>query len=364
MKKAIFRVDSSLEIGSGHVVRCLTLAEELRKRMVECTFVCREFPGNIHGQIERKGFEVRMLGCNGGTREHAERFANHLKWLKDCWETDAMQTAEFLKARKDVDLLVIDNYSLDCRWERTVRAYVGRVFVIDDLADRDHRCDLLLDQNLRRDNGLEYEKLVGEGCRVLNGPQYALLRPEFKKLRKKLKKRTGEIRKILIFFGGMDLPNLTGRVLEAIKDLANRDLEVDVVVGGTNPHRKIIKEKCRNNDHISYHCQVPYIAELMARADLFIGSAGTSTWERCCVGLPGIVITFAPNQEATARILADKGVIIYLGDQGAVEPSGVREAVRFLLDERERVKKMSAEALKLVDGRGVERVIDCLWSYL
>ena len=356
----MFRVDSSHEIGSGHVVRCLTLAGELRERMFDVSFVCRDFPGNISDQVRRSGFHVHLLEYDGANLKSSSRESSHMQWLKARGEMDAVETVDFLKTSGGTDLLVVDNYSLDVRWERAIKPYAGKILVIDDLADRAHACDFLLDQNLKNGKTSRYEPLVKKGCKILEGPRYALLRSEFGELRKTIRPRTGEIKRVLIFFGGMDQPNLTGRVLEAINNLHGHEILFDVVVGETNPHRKRIKDICEGSDHLVYHCQVPYMAELMAGADLFIGATGISTWERCCLGLPGVVVTFARNQVEVAEILARKGVVLYLGDETNLKPSLVKETLEFLINRKDLVREMSRKALKITDGRGVKRVVECL----
>jgi len=203
--KILIRTDSSVQIGTGHVMRCLTLADELRERGAEIVFVCRDFAGNLCGYTE-------------GNLKHAA-------WLGADWQTDARQVEEIIKDfNTHPDWLVVDHYALDERWERYLRSYVKKIMVIDDLADRPHDCDLLLDQNFYENLESRYDGLAPSGCKKLLGPKYALLRPEFREERKNLRKRDGYVKRIMIFFGGSDPTNETTKALEAVRMLNRPDI--------------------------------------------------------------------------------------------------------------------------------------------
>jgi UDP-2,4-diacetamido-2,4,6-trideoxy-beta-L-altropyranose hydrolase len=350
---AVFRCDASLEIGSGHLMRCLTLAEGIRERGGEASFICRELPGNLIALLENKGFSVLRLKepARGFPSEPGEQ--PHARWLAVPLLDDAAECAP-LVARLRPDWLIVDHYAIDRRWEEFLRPHVGRIMLIDDLADRPHDCDLLLDQNLYPDMESRYQPLLPPRCRTLLGPRYALLRPEFAAARAFLRPRDGEVKRVLLFFGGVDLANETQKALHALLQLPGRAVEVDVVVGANNPNREAIRELCLGVQRVHYHCQVDNMAQLLSRADLAIGACGAATLERCCLGVPTLALAVALNQEPLCDYLAELGLIV----KGAADhPYG---GLASLMADRDRLRELSERSLSLTDGRGVERVIGYL----
>lgn len=192
-----------------------------------------------------------------------------------------------------INWVVVDHYDLDVQWERSIRSFAYHLFVIDDLADRMHDCDLLLDQNYYLDLEIRYNDLVPHSCRKLLGPSFILLRDEFINQKRALRKRDGFIKHILVFFGSSDPTNQTKRVLDALVLLQLNEIEIDVVVGMSNPHRNSIKEHCDQSLGLNFYCQVSNMAELISKADLAIGAGGGAMWERCYLGLPTITVVFA-----------------------------------------------------------------------
>lgn len=350
MKIAI-RTDASLYMGTGHLMRCLTLAGEVRQQGHTVTFICRELPGNLCELIEKKGYHVYRLPFQDKDKNRIQTVQDVSSWLGATWREDAEQTISVLQEisiASKIDWLVVDHYALDIQWERMMRPYVKRIMVIDDLANRRHDCDLLLDQNLYENMEQRYMGLVPETCKLLLGPQYALLRPEFREARKKLRPRDGTVRRILIFFGGSDPTNETLKAIEAVKLLNRPDIEVDVVVGANNPHRCLIKEKCAAMPNFYFHCQVDNMAELMVKADLAIGAGGSTTWERCFLGLPSLVIVIADNQFETTSFLAQKGCIYYLGRSAKVNVSDINVVLMKLLQAPSLLKEMAYNALSIM----------------
>lgn len=346
----LIRADSSIQIGTGHVMRCLALADGLRRHGATVSFACRELPGNICSLIEASGYAVhRLLVPGGGNAQGAGNLD---------WRDDAQQTASSLAAGKAAtDWLIVDHYALDRKWETMMRPYVGRIMAIDDLADRTHDCDLLLDQNLCENFEMRYEGLTRTHCRKLLGPRYALLRAEFEQERQKLRVRNGSVRRILIFFGGSDSTNETAKALEAIRLLNRPEIAVDVVVGGGNPHKDRVKVLCDALPNARFYCQVSNMAELMANADLAIGAGGGTTWERFCLELPSLVIAVASNQEPVAEKAASEGRLLYLGKSDEVTAGSISQAVGTLLQAHGWLNFLAKSGSDLVDGRGVERVV-------
>jgi UDP-2,4-diacetamido-2,4,6-trideoxy-beta-L-altropyranose hydrolase len=305
-KKILFRTDASLFIGTGHVMRCLALADALRDGGAQCIFICREHPGNLIAQIRERGFTVHVLPSVIDMNVLDE------SWLGVDWATDAEQS-KVGPGEAAADWLIVDHYALDARWERTLRPLCRKLMVIDDLANRQHDCDLLLDQNLGRE-AADYSQLVPEGCKVLVGPNYALLRPEFFAQRKdSLIRRSTypQLQHLLISMGGVDLHDASGFVLEALKNCSlPPDLRITVVMGEHAPWLNRVRLLARQaNQPTEVKVNVSNMAQLMAESDLAIGGAGGTSWERCCLGLPAIIIVLADNQRDGANALAQRGCV-------------------------------------------------------
>lgn len=310
MMNIIFRVDASINIGSGHVMRCLTLAKQLQKKNAKVYFISRVLEGNLIDFIKEKGFEVKTLSKNDKVLNNLEGYQ---KWLTVSQQFDVEQTIQILTDLDiSIDLLVIDSYAIDIEWENKIRPYVKKIMVIDDLANRKHDCDILLDQNFYLNMEERYNGLVPINCKLFLGPRYVILREEFYEVKKHLRHRNGNIKNIFVFFGGIDITNETMKTLRAIILLKQKDIVVNVVVGKNNPYKESIEKFCRKYDNINYYCQVDNMAELMNEADLAIGAGGTTTWERCFLGLPSLVIAVAENQIEIAKN-CDGKILIYLG---------------------------------------------------
>lgn len=345
MIRVAIRADASVEIGTGHVMRCLALADALRVKGAEVAFVCRDLKGNLCDLIAAWRFAVHRLPQPEGA-------------VLD-WRVDAEQTAAAVaRVGPRVDWLIVDHYQLDGRWESLARAFAGKVMAIDDLADRQHDCDLLLDQNLCRGKDSRYDGLVPAHCRLLLGPGYALLRPEFSRVRAGLKRRDGALRRLLVFFGGSDPTNETAKALEGLSQLVRPEIAIDVVVGATNPHQDDIRRLCKALPNAGYHRQVGNMAELMRDADLAIGGGGVTTWERCCLGLPSLVAILADNQSEPTLAATEYGAVVNLGWADRLAAEDYRRAIDAITPAS--LARMEQLALELVDGKGCERVADAL----
>lgn len=350
--KVVFRADASYEIGTGHIMRCLTLAEALREKGADVAFIARELPGNLCNFIESKNFMVHRLPYLNDKElinTSTEQTLNHSSWLGVSKETDAEQSKCILEQLgQPIDWLVVDHYALDKQWELQLRPYAKKIMVIDDLADRPHDCDLLLDQNLYQNMQTRYDGLVPHNCIKMLGPQYALLRPEFIEARKNLRKRDGIVRRILVFFGGSDPTNETSKALEAIRLLNRPDISVDVVVGSNNPNKDKIKEMCLEMPNTSFYCQIDNMVQLMSKADLAIGAGGSATWERCCLGLPTITVIAAKNQYETTTAVAELGAMYNLGWRNNVTAELLSLILKQFIFNPYLIKKMEKEALHLM----------------
>ena len=308
------RVDSSELIGSGHLMRCLTLAERMCFDGADVHFICRDLAGNLNHLVEERGFALHILPHHTPERS----LMGYEAWLTVVPELDAEETAEVLRAIRPVSRLVVDSYALDASWEQKMRPL--------------HDCDFLLDQNFYRDLQHRYDDLVPEKCKLLLGPRYALLRQEFYEVKARLVPRDGSLRRILVFYGGSDRTQETEKAIRALVQLQLSSVAVDVVVGGSNPRREQIERLCRQHDFLRYHCQVENMAELMAKADLCLGAGGTTTWERCFLGLPTIVTAIAENQFEICRDCAEAGLIYSLGRWDKVTDRDIIRAVQEFLN--------------------------------
>lgn len=353
-----FRTDSSTQIGTGHVMRCLTLANALKEQGAHCQFICREHDGHIIEHIERQGFTVHRLANNPDAstiiNKSTPTVLAHAAWLGVSQEQDAHECINLLKEQQ-IDWLVVDHYALDKRWQNRLRPHTQKIMVIDDLADREHDCDLLLDQNLGREEK-DYTALAPSHCQFLIGPNYALLRPEFAQWREtSLKRRqAGELNKVLISLGGVDKDNVTGQLLKALQQ-ANipRDIEFTVILGAANPHLEHVKESAALlSNPTTVLVGVNNMAELMASSDLAIGAAGVTSWERCCLGLPSIVLVLAENQRNGAQALA--------ASKAAYVVSSTQKAIQFvecLANDRLALLKTSKYSRKITQGIGARYVL-------
>ena len=326
-RNILIRVDSSFFIGSGHLIRCLTIAEQQRDAGASVTFVCRDLEGNLSKLVNEKGFNLVLLpraSCD-------DTLTGYVKWLTTTQEQDALETTDVLQQFGKVDRVVVDSYAIDEMWEKLVRPYTDEIFVIDDLANRKHDCDILLDQNFYLNKDERYIGLVPKHCKLLLGPEHALLREEFYQTKKKMKSRSGKLHNILVFYGGADITDETSKAIGALSILkANGELQnvsITVVVGGSNPQKESIFNLCQN-EGFKYLCQVNNMAELMAEADLMLGAGGTTNWERCFLGLPAIVTAVAENQLKVCEDCATYGIIDYLGYWDKVTLDSVSMAVR------------------------------------
>lgn len=337
MKVAI-RVDASNQIGYGHVVRCLALADALGLHGFEVVFMCQQLPGDAQQTIREAGFLCWLL--------------SPVKSIED----DADQTAELLDHAPGWDWLIVDHYALSVRWSRVLRSRVRCLMMIDDLANRLLDCDLLLDQNLQPEPPSRYSGLVPPSCTCLLGPEYALLRPEFSRCRQSIAQRSGDIRQVLVCFGGADFPDATGNALKVLLP-EFPFLRFDVVVGAAYAYWDRLQALCREYTNVSTVKNVEDVAIRMANADLFIGSGGSMTWERASLALPGITISIAENQQTLCRTMAILGAGIDLGLLSAYQSDSLVAALRALTDDPGRVKTMSEALGTYCDGEGANRVV-------
>jgi UDP-2,4-diacetamido-2,4,6-trideoxy-beta-L-altropyranose hydrolase len=353
-----FRVDASLLIGTDHVMRCLSLAEQLHDEGNDIGFLCREQPGDLIDYIKSKGYTVHTL-LNPVDKASDPNSDNprYGEWLGVPWQVDAEQTLDQLQIlAKPVDWLILDHYALDAQYEKTLRPHVRKILVIDDLANRKHDCDVLLDHNYFDNMTSRYEGLVNKQCQLVVGPTYALLRKEFQTALSTNRIRDGRIRNVLVSFGSVDITGETMKTLQALWPFAQQGLTVNVLLGKMNPHNAAIMEFCSEMPHCTAYEHLEKTRELMERADLAIGAGGTTTWERCCLGLPSLVISTSQNHEDLSEHITRTGTIGFLGKSNKVTSWIIHERVKQMMTHPEQCREMSARASQLVDGLGIQRI--------
>lgn len=361
--KFVFRTDASVEIGTGHVMRCLTLADALRERGAQTLFICRPHRGHMLEQIRARGHELRVMSPAADACAAASAGDTpHSAWLGVQWDVDARETLQLIGGER-VDWLVVDHYALDRRWERELRQACRRIMIMDDLADRSHDCDLLLDPTLGRKHA-DYTTLVSRNTKMFSGPQYALVRPEFAMRRaESLARRVEpELRHLLVTMGGIDKGNATGLVLDAL-DVSSLPphLRVTVVMGTAAPWLSVIQERAsKMRLATDVRVRVDNMAGLMANSDLAIGAAGGTSWERCCMGLPTIQLVLAANQKVIADRLASVGAVTYANE------ITLRKILETLsnADWANQLADQSRIASKITDGLGAERMAENLLGFM
>ena len=350
-----FRADASTQIGVGHVMRCLTLANAIQKRGVQTIFVCRHLPQYLENILTASGNQVLRLksALNGDLLDDLPQS----KLLGVSQKQDAAETIAAI-ANTKLDWIVVDHYGIDARWETFLRAKASRIMAIDDTADRMHDCDVLLDQNFYLNADTRYVGKVPPACALLLGPRYALLRDEFRVWRTKTNPRTGPVKRILVFFGGMDAENHTGRTIEILSQICGPEIAVDVVIGAEHSECEQIESLCMQSQ-FRCHVETSRMAELMANADFCIGAGGSATWERMALGLPTLAKCIAQNQRQLIEDCATKG---YLIAANSMFEDALTAATKIsaILAQDELLVSISKKCMERVDERGTLRVLRAL----
>lgn len=338
--RILMRVDCSPAIGMGHAMRCLALAQQLRARGARVEFACRELPAS----------PLAPLCAAQGHAMHA------LPGAKADWAADAAQTLAVAGNGETPEWIVVDHYGLDARWETLLRPRCGAILVIDDLADRDHDCDLLIDQNFHDAAAERYRDRVPSDCRMLLGPRYALLRTPFSGLARPT--RDGMLRRVLVSYGGTDPTGETLKALHGLRLAALPELAASVAIGPGNARAEEIRALCASIPGTQPISTVDDLSRLMVDSDIALGAGGITMWERCAMGLPSIVTAIAGNQEPSSLAMGEAGLCIYLGSATAVTPQAIADALRGLAAAPALLRHLSKAARRLVDGEGARRVAD------
>lgn len=329
-RRIAIRADASREIGGGHVMRCLTLAHVLAERGADVLFVVNPGAAGLVPGLALSGFRVAEVAPGAPPMIDA---------IRRTWADGA-------------DVLVFDIYSMGRTGETAARAAAGVIAVIDDLADRPHDCDILFDQTFGRGPDA-YSGLIPTGAVCFVGAEHALLRPAFAELRRQtlsLREAGGPVRRILISFGLLDIGGLSA---VAVRALTGRGFGLDLVVGSgapSLPQLRVLADACSD---LSLYVDSDRVAELMAGADLAVGAGGSTSWERCCLGLPSVLAVVADNQRDIAANLSAAGAAVLLDEP---TEAAMGDAVMALARDAEARVAMSRAAAEVCDGRGAARL--------
>jgi UDP-2,4-diacetamido-2,4,6-trideoxy-beta-L-altropyranose hydrolase len=335
--KVTVRADASTDIGSGHVIRCLTLATALRQDGAEVRFVCRDCPGHMADRIAAAGFAVTLLPAAGPAPTSATA------------RTDAAQTISAVGPGAP-DWVIADHYGLDRAWDAAIRPHTRALAVIDDLACTPRDCDLLINHTVRPNLEAFYRHALPSHCRRFLGPGYVLLRPAFDQ--GSVRQRDGTIKRVLVYFGGADTDNQTLRAMEALSCFDG--IDATVILGLHHPFQSEIAQTpvARRYDVLTYCDDV---VGAMTTSDLALGVCGGAAWERCAMSLPSLVCITADNQVEDAEILHERGAVDCLGWSRDVTARTWTEAMRRALDDPARVRRMGTAAHAIVEGHARNR---------
>jgi len=367
--KIAFRADASFEIGAGHIMRCLTLAEALQDKGTTVVFACREHPGDLCDLICEKGFTVFRLAMGYGATQDPDKIRNsrkstpqlaHAHWLGIEQDTDARQTMEALAPGSVWDWLIVDHYALDIHWESAMRKITKNIMVIDDLADRRHDCEIILDQNLFEDRLNRYSGLVGSNTLQLFGPEYALLRKAFSDHRPCRIRDIPDKKQMVIGFGGVDMSNAAGKVISYLKDELNRHMDIKVVAGMANPNFQSLTETCMGFESIALFREVNCMAQLYSGAYIAIGGGGVSALERCALGIPSLIYSVAENQVNPSIQLSRIGAAVYMGKIEDIKRNTLIETLHRLINDTDAWLEISQRAMETVDANGTSRIVTCI----
>lgn len=354
--KIAFRVDSGRDIGAGHLSRCITLANALKSEFnAHCIFIMRGHEGNHLSLLQLNGFDYELLPLNFIPDYFS---GNYQEWVGDRWEHDAELTEKSIYSLigSTADLLIVDHYGLDKKWEEHFIAKGLFVGVIDDLVNRQHSGSFLIDQTCGRKEN-EYRELVPSSMQLFTGENYCLLRPEFLLNREAslvARRKHTVPQTIMVNFGSTDPHNHTSRALIGLLQFAlNYNAKVLVVVGSSCPHISTISDVVNN---APYECEllidVQEMAKLMVNIDLAIGAAGATTWERCILGIPTLLLKTAENQTDVIQRVIDMGAAkAYFGEPDSEDIS--KELYKMVLEYQE----ISKAASKLVNGNGMDEIV-------
>lgn len=343
MQHLVIRADSNSRIGTGHIMRCIALAQAWKKRGGEVTFISYAETPWLHQHILKEGFNLVPIQF----------------YYPDPFDLEV--TLDFLfnlrTSNQDQPLLVADGYHFNSDYQNAIKEKGYKLLVIDDYNHLPfYQADILLNQNI---NAQELRYSCSENTLLLLGCEYAMLRREFLQYKGLKRKIPDKARNILVTMGGADFNNVTLKILKAIYLLNDPDIESKVIIGPANPHRNVLEAWIKDHEiPVSLIVSPPpeNIPQLMLWADFAITAGGSTCWELAFMGVPSLIITVAKNQEGIGYGLEKAGVARNLGwflgirpEKLSLEIKGTNKNIR---------EGMYKKSKKLVDGLGTKRILD------
>ena len=361
--KIAFRADASIEQGTGHLMRCFHLANRLSSLGHQCVFITQPFLPDFIRKIVASKLNVITMSKNGIQSNQSSEYDQYLEWLGRTVMQDAAETKSIIDGL-NIDILVADHYAIDSSWMDLFSDTVDKRVIIDDLANRKHSCDLLIDQNYGRTHE-QYFNLVTSATKLLLGTNYVLINEDFQKARRHSKalRLNRKQSTINICMGGIDKDNATLKALAVLDEIYElQNWNVDVVLRSESPHIESIKEYSQKMSiTTSVVLDSENIAALFSKADIAIGAGGVTMWERCCLGLPTILVTIADNQIPAASAVSATGACLYAGDIRDLNWTKQLEIqLKLLVGSPSKVHSMSVQASKVCDGWGLNKVCNVI----
>ena len=344
MLNIVFRVDSSDIIGTGHVIRCLNLADYYENYNIE--FICKDLPYNLIENISKK-YKVNIIKLQDNSKINS----NINSWLGEPWENDCKKTIDIIK-KKNIDWIVIDHYNIDHKWENMIKPYVKNIMVIDDYTNRKHNCNILLNQQVDYNLGKKlYKNTINENCKLLLGNKYIIFNKKFFGILDKIQRKK-KINRINIFMGGSDPDNITLKIIEICVNI-NKNLEnkiiFDVIIGKSNKYKEIIKKKCNNLQNFNYYYDLPFIGNILLKADLCIGAAGGTSYERCLLRIPSLIILTADNQFTVINKFIEANVCDFIGTFKDNFKENILKKINYYIENFDKILEMSKNCKKICD---------------
>ena len=346
----LIRVDASVWIGSGHVMRCLVLADEMREQGWSVKFACLPQKGDMCEYVTARGYEVINLTAPTEWKV-PQNTSDYDAWLQRDVKEDAHETIQYLK---DIDWVVCDHYAIEEEWQKLVHDNSNaKIITIDDLV-RNHEAEIVIDQTLNRK-----PDVYQSGELVLTGIEFALLAPQFAEKRILASKRSSLTKpiKVLVTMGGVDLPNASLRVLQALIS-CGLDKKITILLSERSPNFKRVAEFSNQYKNITHVAFTSEMAELMVTHDVAVGAPGSTSWERACLGLPSIIIPLADNQSEISDQLQKEELAIKL-DLNVIE-SNFANVFEMVV---KNWKAMHTKNLSICDGLGVKRVVATITEF-
>lgn len=334
----IIRADAGPRIGTGHVMRCLALAQAWRRRGGGVLFVTTPMALALETRLQAEGMHIAHNTAQPGSDEDAVQTRDLVRYLRNAW-------------------VVLDGYHFSTDYQRIVKESGQPLLVLDDHGHAQQYCaDIILNQNLHA-HSITYTYRTTH-TRLLLGARYLLLRQEFLLAQQRPREMSAEARKILVTFGGSDSENVTGKVIRALQEVMLPGLEAAVVVGGSNPHMEQLQVAIANSPFpIRLEHNVMDLVPLMSWADIAISAAGSTTWELAFMGLPSLVVVVADNQRAIADQLERKGVVRNLGWNRNMTSQDIAYQLSTVGASITLRRLMAQRGPTVVDGYGAARVI-------